>query len=152
MSLKQRIFRLYTELVTPSSADVPFVRAAAPLRQLTVALVSTAGVRLAEQAPFDVEHGDASFREIPGDVDPAALLPDHTHYDTAPARADLDCVFPLRTLRELARKGEIGGVAPVHFGFMGYIPDLAPLQEQSIPAVAKRLLAAGVGAVLLSPG
>lgn len=152
MKLQQRLWRWYTELVTPAAPDVPFTRPVTPLHRLTVSLITTAGVRLADQLPFDVALGDPSYRVIPGDADPVGLIPDHTHYDTGPARADLDCVFPLCTLRELAARGEIGGVAPVHFGFMGYIPDTAPLEQQSIPEVTRRLREAGVGAVLLSPG
>ncbi|HEY3367868.1 MAG TPA: glycine/sarcosine/betaine reductase selenoprotein B family protein [Symbiobacteriaceae bacterium] len=152
MSLKQGIFRWYTELVTPGAAEVPFVRPGRSLQQTTVALVTTAGVRLTGQEPFDCEHGDPTFRPIPADADLSALVPDHTHYDTAAPQADISCVFPLQVLRELAAAGEIGGVAPVHFGFMGYIPDLKPLLERSIPELVQRLQAAGAGAVLLSPG
>jgi len=152
MNLKQQVFRWYTELVTPQQSTVCFIPPAAPLNQLTIALITTAGTRLLHQKPFDTDRGDPSLREIPADTPTADLIADHTHYDTGPASSDPDCVFPLDTLRHLARDRVIGGVAPIHFGFMGYIPDLTPLTETSIPHVVKRLKETGVGAVLLSPG
>jgi D-proline reductase (dithiol) PrdB len=152
MNFKQQIYRLYTELVTPKQSDVPFVLPTMPLNQLTVALVTTAGTRLPDQKPFDTDQGDPSFRQISADTPIADLIADHTHYDTGPASSDPDCVFPLQTVRLLAHEGVVGGVAPVHFGFMGYIPDLPPLMETSIPQVVQRLKATGANAVLLSPG
>jgi D-proline reductase (dithiol) PrdB len=152
MNFRQQLYRLYTELVTPQQRDVFFMPPTAPLNQLNVALVTTAGTRLPHQKPFDTDRGDPSFREIPADTPTADLVADHTHYDTGPASSDPDCVFPLQTVRLLANEGVIGGVAPVHFGFMGYTPDLTPLMETSIPQVVQRLKETGVGAVLLSPG
>jgi hypothetical protein len=64
MNLKQRIFRWYTELVTPRRSDVSFKPPTSPLSQLKVALVTTAGTRLPDQKPFDTDLGDPSFREI----------------------------------------------------------------------------------------
>ncbi len=150
--LRDRLFRWYTEWVTPNAREAPMVQPNLPLERMTVALITTAGIRLADQPPFDGDRGDPTFRALPGDLDPAGLVVDHTHYDTGPARADVETVFPIRTLRALAAEGRIGGVAPVHFGFMGYIPDVAPLVEEAVPEVIRRLQAAAVDAVLLSPG
>lgn len=152
MTLKDRIYRWYTEWRTPAHRGHAAPVVAGPLATHRVALVTTAGVRLREQPPFDTEHGDPSWRRIPGNVAIDSLVVDHTHYDTAPANADLDCVFPLRTLQALQHEGIIGEVAPVHFGYMGYIPDTAPLVNEFAPAMARELRAAGVSAVLLSPG
>jgi D-proline reductase (dithiol) PrdB len=152
MNIKQQVYRWYTELVTPQRSDGSFKPPTSPLNQLKVALVTTAGTRLPNQKPFDTDRGDPSFREIPADTPIHDLIQDHTHYDTGPASADPDCVFPLQTLRRLADKGLIGGVAPIHFGFMGYIPDVNPLMETSLPEVVRRLKETGADAVLLSPG
>jgi len=152
MNLKQQVFRWYTELVTPQQSEVSFIPPAAPLNQLKIALITTAGTRLLHQKPFDIDSGDHSFREIPADTPISDLLVDHTHYDTGPASFDPDCVFPLQTVRRLYHSGVVGGVAPIHFGFMGYIPDVTPLIDTSIPQVVQRLKDTGVGAVLLSPG
>ena len=67
-----------------------------PLAEARVALVSTAGVHLADQEPFDVSttDGDPSFRVIPHDVDVGNLRFTHTHYDTSSAEIDPNVVFP----------------------------------------------------------
>ncbi len=125
-----------------------------PLAECTVALVSTAGVHLKSQPAHDLvnPHGDASFREIPGDTPAEALAVDHVHYDTTDANTDPNCVFPIDRLRELAEMGVIGTVAPMHFGFMGFIPDGRLLRDTTAPVIAERLLARGTDAVVLTPG
>lgn len=129
-----------------------------PLRRrlsaCTVALVSTAGVHLRSQEPFAVyaHEGDWSFRLIPGNVDTRDLTVTHTHYDTQDAGRDINVVFPLDRLRELAAEGVIGRVAPLHVGFMGFIPDPKELVGETAPAAAAELAAHGVDAVLLTAG
>lgn len=125
-----------------------------PMAAWRVALVSTAGVHLRSQAPFDAEspQGDDSFREIPATTQPGELAVAHDHYDHADAGLDINCIFPLQRLQELAERGAIGSVAPRHFGLMGFIPDPRHLLEASAPAVAERLAADGVDAVFLTPG
>jgi len=152
MDLRAFVYRWYTTFVTAKGGNIPFTDLANPLNQTTIAIITTAGVRLNDQVAFTKKGGDHSFRIIPGDVDPADLVPDHTHYNTAAAQADVDTVFPIRTLTTLTNEGIVGRVSPVNIGFMGYIPDTDPLIKESIPAVIKLLKQAGVGAVLLSPG
>lgn len=125
-----------------------------PLSQSTVALVSTGGVHLHDQPPFDVyeEAGDWSSRQIPGDVDTADLTVTHTHYATTDALEDINVMFPLDRLRELAAEGVVGQVSPTHFGFMGFIPDPGLLIRETVPAVAQKLKNCDVDVVVLSPG
>ncbi len=130
----------------------------APLRKqlagCSVALVSTAGVHLKSQPAHDLlnPHGDASFREIPGDTQTSDLAVDHVHYDTTDANEDPNCVFPLDRLRELVDMGMIGSIAPMHYGFMGFIPDGRVLRDTTAPIIAERLLDQGTDAVVLTPG
>ena len=125
-----------------------------PLAQCRVALVSTAGVHLKSQPAHDLlnPHGDASFREIPGDTPASALAVDHSHYDTSDANTDPNCVFPIDRLHELAHMGIVGAVASLHFGFMGFIPDGRLLRDTTAPVVAERLLNSGTDVVVLTPG
>jgi D-proline reductase (dithiol) PrdB len=125
-----------------------------PLAECRVALVSTAGVHLKSQPAHDLRslHGDASFREIPGDTQARDLAVDHVHYDTADANADPNCVFPIDRLRELVAMGVIGALAPMHFGFMGFIPDGRLLRDTTAPVIAERLLAQETDVVVLTPG
>lgn len=125
-----------------------------PLREARLALVTTAGVHMRRQPPFNLSapEGDWSFREIPWDAEAADLSLSHAHYDTEPAQQDIDCVFPIRTVRALAAEGAIGGLAPTFYGFMGFIPDGRPLLRETVPRLVERLRADGVDVVLLTPG
>ncbi len=137
-----------------SNESIAWASMRKPLAECMVALVSTAGVHLKSQPAHNVldPHGDASFREIPEDTLASDLAVDHTHYDTTDANADPNCVFPIDRLHELAAMKVIGSVAPMNFGFMGFIPDGRLLRDTTAPIVAERLLNEGVDAVVLTPG
>ena len=103
---------------------------------------------------MDNESGDATFREIPGDIDTNKLMVTHKYYDHSSADKDINVVFPLDRLREMLVKGEVGEVAPHHYSFMGHIVDgkIEELMNVTAPVVARNLLGDGVDAVLLTPG
>lgn len=122
-----------------------------PLSDAKVAFITTAGVHLKSQSPFDTD-GDYSFREIPGDTKEEDLMITHTHYDHADADQDLDVVFPLAMLRGLASRGVIGSVAARHYGMMGYMPQVNRLVTGAGPEMAQNLVDDGVDICLLSPG
>lgn len=149
-----RVKRIHTDFLWVPNPEVAFVTSPPPLSQATVALVSTGGVHLADQTPFDIEspHGDSSYRLIPGDVDTASLRFTHSHYDTTDTMLDPNCMFPIERLRELAADGEIGAVSPVHAGCMGFIPNPDRLRDETAPAIAEQLRSAGVNVAVLSPG
>ena len=137
-----------------ANASVAWAPLRKPLAECTVALASTAGVHLKSQPAHDLlnPRGDASFREIPGETQASDLAVDHVHYDTSDANDDPNCVFPIDRLHELVELGIIGAVAPLHFGFMGFIPDGQRLRDTTAPVVAERLLAQGTDVVVLTPG
>lgn len=122
------------------------------LDEARVAFITTAGVRLKTDPPFETKKGDPTFRIIPGDVDYGDLTVNHEHYDIRDALEDINLVFPLDILRQFAREGKIGEVAPHHFGLMGYIPQVKKLMNKTAPAIADQLQEDQVDIVLLSPG
>jgi len=130
---------------------IPYTPRQRELRDSTFALVSTAGVQMREQEPYNLD-GDNSWRLIPGDVRTDQLLVTHGHYDHRHADADINCVFPLDRLRELAAEGVIGGVADKHLGFMGYTQQLRDLYERAAPEMAKVIERSRADAVLLTAG
>lgn len=136
-------------------ADIPWTPLRQPLTSCRVALVTTAGVHLRTQTPFDMQNplGDPSFRVIPAAVTPEQLTITHDYYDHRDADRDINIVFPLQRLQEFAERGEVGNVSPIHLGFMGHIDaDLVPiLCQQTAPAAADLLLAQQVDVVLLFP-
>ena len=137
------------------ATSVPWAPLRTPLAETVVALVTTAGVHLATDPPFDMDDrdGDPSFRVIPADTPRAALTITHKYYDHAAADRDLNVVLPLDRLRELRAEGRIGGIAPRIYSFMGHVDGahLRTLIERTGLDVAARLVADGAGAVFLTP-
>lgn len=134
-----------------SKRCIPYTPRSRELRESTFALVTTAGVHLRDQEPFNVE-GDNSWRLIPGDIQSSQLMVTHEHYDHHDADEDINVVFPIDRLRELAAEGIIGGVSEKHLGFMGYTQNLRDLYERAAPEMAKVLLRSKTDAVLLTAG
>lgn len=126
------------------------------LARARVAVVTTAGVHVDDQEPFDMHarDGDASYRIIPGDVALARLTITHDYYDHHAADRDLNCVFPLERLREFVDEGMIGGLGPRHVGMMGHImgSERRRLVADTAPAIAELLRDDGVDLVLGTPG
>ena len=134
---------------------VPWARVIKPVKDSTIALVTTAGVHLDSDPAFDMDDpdGDASFREIPSDVDPRRLTITHRYYDHAAADRDINVVLPLQRLRELTDEGRVGAIAPRAYSFMGHIDGrhLATLIDETAPMVADRLLADRADAAFVTP-
>jgi D-proline reductase (dithiol) PrdB len=126
-----------------------------PLGDCTVALVTTAGMHLKEDPPFNMadQDGDPSYRVIPRGTPQSRLIITHDYYDHRDADKDVNIVFPLDRLEECAREREIGGVAPWHYSFMGHIdgPHIPVLLTVTAPQVARQLSQAQVDAVVLTP-
>lgn len=139
-------------MVEPIEGEIPFVPFDKPIKESTVALVTTAGVHLKTQDVFEVEDGDPTVRFIPFSSSEDELMISHTHFDREDADKDVNCVFPLTRLKELAETGVIGNVASTHFGLMGYIPDTRLLVEETIPKIVKQLEVDKVDIVILNPG
>ncbi|TWT05400.1 hypothetical protein FQV26_13255 [Planococcus sp. CPCC 101016] len=125
-----------------------------PLNQCKVALVSTAGVHLKSDEPFNVDNpaGDPSFRIIPGDISEQELTVTHIYFDTKYAKTDPSIVFPLQQLRKSASNGKIGSVSGIHIGLNGGILDTTIAEKDFIPKVVELFHNEGIDAALLVPG
>lgn len=130
---------------------IPYTPRRRELSESVVALVSTAGVHLRDQEPYNLE-GDNSWRVIPGDVQAEQLMVTHEHYNHRHADADINCVFPIDRLRELASAGVIGGVSDRHLGFMGFSQQLRDLYERAAPEMARLIDRSKADAVVLTAG
>jgi D-proline reductase (dithiol) PrdB len=129
---------------------VPFTPFTAKLETAEICLVSTAAVRHRDDRPFD-PGGDVTWREISGDAEAKDLRYDDTHYDHACVDADLNCVFPIDRVRELAAERRIGGLTGRHFS-LGYSQALRELREKTIPTLVREIDRERPGAVLLTGG
>ncbi len=151
-SLKENIISKIAERMVVTIEEPPaFVKMEKELSQAKVGFVTTSGVHLKTDLPFNVK-GDHTFRMIPGKATFNEIMITHDHYDHKAADQDLNCVFPLEMLQEMEKEGRIGAVAPRHYGLMGYIPRTDLLQKETAPQIARQLKEDGVDLVLLSPG
>jgi len=137
---------------------IPFTPLGKPLREFTVALLSSAGIARNDDRPFDQEGerrdpwwGDPSFRRIPFGTTEKDIRIYHLHIDPKFGEADLDVVLPMRRLEELAREGIVGRPAPTHYSTMGYILDPTELVAKTAPAIVECMQAERVDAVVLVP-
>ena len=133
----------------PSYGSTPWV-AGPPLTERRVALVTTAGLHRLDDDSFSFV--DVSFRVVRGDTDPASLTMTHSsvHFDRTGFREDVNTVFPLARLHELADAGVIGSVAENHYSLMGagWPPEMI---EPTCNELARLLHADEVTAVCLVP-
>lgn len=121
-----------------------------PLRESTVAIVTSAALFGVGDEAFG--SGDTSYRFI--DRERRDLILGHwsPNFDHAGIAMDLNVVFPIDRLDELAAAGTIGAVAPRHLSFAGNQPDdVATIRFDTGPAAAAALRADGVDVVLLTP-
>ncbi len=139
--------QLRLEKLRPAG-EIPWTPLRRPIEQATVAVITTGGVHLCSDEPFDLKT-DASFRAIPRSTISADLCITHEHYDRRDAVRDLNLIFPLERLLELEAAGIVGRVADVHYGF-GFVDDPRDLL---VPGhrVGELLAQAGADLVILVP-
>jgi D-proline reductase (dithiol) PrdB len=120
---------------------VPFTPLDRPLSRVIVSIVSAGGVHAKNREPFNIsdELGDLSFRIVDGDMPASELMVTHHHYDHSDADRDINVVFPIDPLRQLAEEGIIAGVAREHIGYMGYTMQLKKMYEETAPAIADEI-------------
>ena len=134
----------------PPLGPPQWVRASKPLSEMKIALITTAGLHFRGDRQY--LGADASYRAIPSDEDTNDLIMSHVsvNYDRSGFQDDVNVVFPLDRFRDLAKEGVIGGLASVHYSFMGggLMPDA---YETSVRDLAKLLKRDGVDAVFITP-
>lgn len=154
--MTKKLIRSWINLESPR--EIPWTPLSKPLSESTVALISTGGIALKTDRPFDQEGerknpwwGDPSYRIIPQGTRTEEIRVYHMHIDPGLAGQDLNCLLPLERLEELAEMRKVGRAAPSHYSFMGYILDPRELLEKSIPAIIEHLRADEVDVVALMP-
>lgn len=129
-----------------------------PLAGSTVALLSSGGIALRTDEPFDQERerenpwwGDPSYRILPRTATAVDIRVWHLHVNPANAERDINCLFPIERLNALDAAGVIGAAAPRHYSVMGYILEPAALLAQSAPAIVEHMRQDGVDLAALVP-
>ena len=142
--------RAHSATLPAPTFDKPAFVTPPPLSSATVAIVTSAALHAADDTAF--AGGDASFRLI--DRERRDLILGHwsPNFDRAAITVDLNVVYPIDRLEELAAQGVIGAVAPRHVSFAGNQPDdMTTIRLDTGPAAAAALRADGVDVVLLTP-
>lgn len=143
----------------PTHPPIPWTPARRPLNESKVALLTTAGVSMKDDAPFDMEYerqnptrGDSSFRRLRADATARDIVANHLHIDTGYIERDLNVALPLARLDELVADGTVGASAQTHYSIMGFQgSDSSALENESAPAIASVLKSEQVDLFLLAP-
>jgi D-proline reductase (dithiol) PrdB len=135
-------------VAVPDMGPTPFHRPPAT-RDAQVAIVTTAGLQVRGQEAFGFF--DSSFRVLPGDRRDLAMSHHSLNFDRAGAIADVNVVYPIDRLSELAADGVIGAVAPTHISFMGAQRDLETIIHDTGRAAAAHLRDQGTDVAILTP-
>ena len=134
------------ELDLPRFEDRPFVRGT-PLAERRIALISSAGLQRKGDRPFSWAARD--YRAIGRMEREIVMSHVSVDYDRTGFQQDLNTIFPLDRLDELAREGVIGSVAETHYSFMGATDPLE--MEPSVKKLSKELQNDKVDTLLLVP-
>ncbi len=143
----------YPGSMITKSDYVPLAQLSKPLSASRLTFISTAGVQPHGTLPFDTTHpvGDYTFRRVPSHLKPADLEIHQLKYPTVGAVRDLNVIFPIERLQELADAGLIGGLTPNFFSFIGYNMNPEAFERTLAEKIAEAVAAEGADMALLSP-
>ena len=137
---------------------IPWTPVSKPLSKVTVALVTSAGISLKSDPPFDMERekrepiwGDRSFRIIPKGKTEKDIDVNHLHINTTYIKQDINVILPLARMAEFEKEGIIGRLAPSAYSFYGFQWRNDDFLQESIEPISKKMKLEGVEAVLLTP-
>ncbi|MFT7651811.1 MAG: D-proline reductase (dithiol) PrdB [Limisphaerales bacterium] len=133
--------------------SAPLTRLNKPLQDCRVSLLTSGGVSHCSMPGFDADaRNDHRLDTVSQDVDIKDFNINDSYYNHEDADQDLNCVFPVERLREMAADGEIGSLAPrLWSGFMGRIYNRTKVIEESAPAFVEKLKEDGVDILLAAP-
>jgi D-proline reductase (dithiol) PrdB len=153
-----RLYEFYRDQGFPPyrwtiNETAPLTRLRKPLDRCRVAMLTSGGVSRKDAPPFDPQaRNDLRVDRIDKNTATAFFAINDDYYDHGDADRDVNCIFPIDRLRELAAEGVIGEVAPHHYsGFMGRTYIRTALVNEAAPALARQLLDDGVDAFVLVP-
>lgn len=133
------------------SDTAPFTPMKKELSRSKVALVTSAGLHLRDDAPFGP--GDTSFRVIPSGTKASEILQSHSSigFDHTAFYRDINVTFPVDRLQELVARGVIGSVSENYYSYMGAERDPKDFIEKTGPEVASLMIDEGVDVVFITP-
>ena len=138
-----------SETATRPVRGMPFARFVGDLSRKQIMLMTTAGVvpRLKEfQEP---EHG---YYLLDGDIQVDDLYVPRRHFQVEDVEEDLNCLFPIDRLRELAAEGVIKAPTEKHIAVYGFHLIIGHIRRNVAPLIAEEVEAADADAVIVLSG
>jgi len=135
-------------LSCPVFDTTPFV-SGPKLAQRRLAILSSAALVRRGDQPFAFGSGECRF--LSADLPAGELLLSHVsiNFDRAGWQRDINVVYPIDRLREMAAAGEIGGLGQTHYTVMGSTDPVA--MEQAVNQIEGQLRQERIDSVLLTP-
>jgi D-proline reductase (dithiol) PrdB len=137
---------------------IPWKPLSKPVNEATFALVTSAGISLKSDPPFDMERekteptwGDPTYRSIPKETQSPDINVNHLHINSKHILADLNVILPLNRMEELSAEGVIGNLAPTAYSFYGFQWENRDFLNTAIAPMSEKMKLEGVDAVLLTP-
>jgi D-proline reductase (dithiol) PrdB len=137
---------------------IPWTPMSKPLNRTTLSLVTSAGISLRTDPPFDMERekreaiwGDRSYRSIPRGTTEKEIDVNHLHINTTYIKQDINVMLPLARMGEFEKEGMIGRLAPTAYSFYGFQWENTEFLKEAIAPISRKMKLEGVGAVLLTP-
>jgi D-proline reductase (dithiol) PrdB len=138
--------------------EIPFQPLVKPLADCTVAAVTSAGISLSSDPPFDMERekreptwGDPTYRKIPQNTAQDAIQVNHLHINTDYILEDINVMLPIAHLRDFAGEGIIGNSAPTAYSFYGFQWQRTGFLKEAIEPIAEQMHREGVDAAVMTP-
>ncbi len=132
---------------------VPLACLEKTLAESRLTFITTSGVQLKDSLPFDTSHpvGDYTFRRVPSVSKVEELEIHQLKYPTVGADKDLNVIYPIERLQELAKENFIGGLTENFYSFIGYNMDAERLEKTLAEDIADAVEAEKPDIVLLAP-
>jgi D-proline reductase (dithiol) PrdB len=138
--------------------SIPWTPMSKPLSETTIALVTSAGISLKSDPPFDMERekrelvwGDRSFRTISRKTTEKEIEVNHLHINTTYIKQDINVILPLARMAEFEKEKVIGRLAPTAYSFYGFQWQNTEFLSEAIEPISKKMKVEGAEAVLMTP-
>jgi len=137
---------------------IPWTPMTKPLTETTIALVTSAGISLKTDPPFDMERekrepiwGDRSYRTVPKETTEKDIEVNHLHINTSYIKQDINVILPLSRMAEFEQEKIIGRLAPTAYSFYGFQWQNNEFLKEAVEPISKNMKAERVEAVLITP-
>lgn len=136
-----------------TNQDAPLTKLKKPLSECTVSMLTSGGISYSHAEPFEAAAKN-NFRldEIDAQSSGGGFQINDAYYDYRDGEKDINVIFPLERLREIAADGVVGAVSNrLWSGFMGRTYKRRQVVEVEAPRFADELQRDGVDAIVMVP-